>query len=62
MCEDKDREEIIKKLIDWEKYNLRLGQIFDQTFEKVRADGKDPFGIDDKELLEYLKDAYKGIC
>jgi hypothetical protein len=62
--EDKDesRKEVITYLQDWEKYNLRLGQIFEQTFEKIKADGKKPFEVEDSELLKYIKDAYKGIC
>jgi hypothetical protein len=62
LSEEEAREEIIKLVTDWEKYNLRVGQIFDQAFEKVKADGKEPFAIEDNELLEYIKQAYKGIC
>lgn len=61
MTEEKARDEIFRLITDWEKYNLRVGQIFDQTFERVVKDGKDPFGVDNIELLKYMKIAYKGI-
>jgi hypothetical protein len=59
--EELARDEMFKMITDWERYNLRVGQVFDQTFDRVKKDGKDPFGIDNKELLEYMKIAYKGI-
>lgn len=61
MSDELAREEILNLIKDWEKYNLRVGQIFDQAFEKMKKDGINPFVVDDKEMLKYIKIAYKGI-
>lgn len=43
--------EIVKKMTD---EGLRIGQIFDNVFGMIAADGKDPFYVDDKMMTEYL--------
>lgn len=37
-----------------ECHDLRVGQLFDNLFAKIREDGKDPFYIENDELAEYL--------
>ncbi len=42
------------KCPDW-----RFGQMMTNVFAKIKADGKDPFYIEDTEFLEYVKQYFK---
>ena len=59
--ENKEFAEIMKLAEHLLEYNQRVGQIFELTFDAIRAEGKDPFVIEDDELLEYIKKRYKGV-
>ena len=59
--EEKEYQEIVALMGHLTEYNQRVGQMFEQTFELIRKDGKEPFLIEDVELLKYMKIRYKGV-
>ena len=46
---------ICSLLIDEATGYIRIGQFFNNVFDMIAKDGKDPFYISDKELLSYVK-------
>ena len=43
------------------KKDLRIGQMFDNVFKKIEYDGKDPYYLENDELLTYFDAVYDGV-
>lgn len=59
--ENKELKEILTLVEYLSEYNQRVAQIFEFTFEKIREDGKDPFVVENNELIKYMKKRYSGV-
>jgi len=61
LMENKELKEILTLVEYLSEYNQRVAQIFEFTFEKIREDGKDPFVVENNELIKYMKKRYSGV-
>lgn len=51
--------DFIEKMNELAKKDLRIGQMFEIIFNIIKSEGKDPFYVENDEMLIYIKNLLK---